>query len=155
MRVCSAFFFMFCTTVQIELILIETEQKHFSVIRVNNTGAFFAFVLFVVREQTTTDVNIGQKVAKDGVHVCVLRFFLFFLSHHFKIIIYLPHNTTIKEQLYITLVVLFFFVVDGCARIDNNRREYCVLELHSCAYMRVCSAFFSFVVSTFSFITFL
>ena len=38
---------------------------------------------------------------------------------------------------------LFFFCVGFfCARIDNNRREYSLIELHSCAYMRVCSVFF-------------
>ena len=31
----------------------------------------------VVREQTTTDVNIEKKGAKDGVHACVLRIFFF------------------------------------------------------------------------------
>ena len=31
----------------------------------------------VVREQTTTDVNIGEKVAKDDVCACVLRIFFF------------------------------------------------------------------------------
>ena len=41
----------------------------------------FASVYYIgdVREQTTTDVNVGKKVVKDDVHACVLRiFFLLF-----------------------------------------------------------------------------
>ena len=74
-----------------------------------------------------------HRAAQLCVHACVLRFFLFF----FKNTIY--HYFT-KPIYAVTLFTTFFgfvFCWICCARIDNNRREYCVLRaaqlcVHAC-----------------------
>ena len=93
-------------------------------------------------------MNIGEeKVAKDGVHTCVLRIFFFLCCTTVQVnwvsIIQQTHNTN-KERIDNSCFVFCVFVVCGCARIDNNRREYWRRKLRKMVYMRVCSAFFSF-----------
>ena len=88
---------------------------------------------------------LRRESAKDGVHACVLRIFFFF-THNCAT--YLKWSCRQKQVIFKRpfghFFFLFFFCCYGCARIDNNRREYCHADVRKLVYMCVCSAFFLF-----------
>ena len=51
-------------------------------------------------------------------------------------------RSELKVATILTTIVSEVIVCMGCARIDNNRREYWVERLRKMVYMRVCSVFF-------------
>ena len=93
------------------------------------------FVRLVVREQTTTDVNISFAELHSCAYMRVCSvFFLFFCISNY--IIYKPNQQHNKLNLTPTVVAFVRFVF-GRARIDNNRREYFIhraaqLCIHAC-----------------------
>ena len=85
-----------------------------------------------------------KKVAKDGVHACVLRIFFlrcaFLLSSVYNVVD--PSNKTPVAVHWQTTCGDFVLLEGWCARIDNNRREYREEDERKMVYMHVCSAFF-------------
>ena len=83
--------------------------------------------------------------------VCAPHFFFFFWVAQLC-----KFESLLSVALFVISVVddrttLFFVFCLVClcgARIDNNRREYCEEKLRKLVYMRVCSAFFSFLCTT-------
>ena len=128
-------------TVAVEIIKRSSISKPLSCV--------LASIVFFVREQTTTDVNIGEKVAKDGVHACVLRIFFLCIAQlciclcssllRSGDIVFQQHRLT--NTTVFLLLVLYIMVVREQTTTDVNiERESC----EKMVYMRVCSAFFSF-----------
>ena len=88
-----------------------------------------------------------KKLRKDGVHACVLRIF-FFAALFIKIVFVLLTSQNIKTFSNRKSKSVSFYVKDvviGCARIDNNRREYCEKMCESWCTC-VCAPHFFFIL---------
>ena len=123
MHVCSIFFFNLFNLHY--FILESSETKRISCAYHLTSHEFDSFFLFpCARIDNNRREYFVSRAAQLCVHACVLRFFLLFFSN--KRSLMLPTHCKRCQSLSKLMsfaVVAFFF---GRARIDNNRREYCV-----------------------------
>ena len=87
----------------------------------------FSLVLRMCENRQQPTWILGKRVAKDGVHACVLRIF-FFVLHNCAGVIIITDIQKQNQKWHAHTIPFFFvfFVFEylRCARIDNNRREY-------------------------------
>ena len=79
---------------------------------------------FVVREQTTTTVNIEKKNERKLVYMRVCSTFFFIARLYCR-----NTSSPSTQQQYQNYCFCRRRYCEGCARIDNNRREYWIRKL--------------------------
>ena len=144
MHVCSTFFSLFvCTTVQVN---DASSSVNFS------DGSYYSHHCFVIlgilyglceNRQQLTWILVKKSCERWCTCVCAPHFFCD--SHFHELLLKNDDRSQQKTNQSSSrrpTLLFCFLLFSSCARIDNNRREYCEEKCEKIVCMRVCSAFF-------------